>query len=154
MSPVGHASHSPGSVKSENGVAMPQDSPSCAGGGYGGAVKRELTPPPPPPPSSSSVPPPNLSSQQQPSQGNPQDLNRMISMYLPGGGDAAAAAAAAASDQRLHSMYAGHYQAMVQGASSLGGGSPGGVGVGAPGLQPDGHPHIGPPPPTASMAHM
>ena len=146
MSPVGHASHSPGSVKSENGgggVAMPQDSPSC--GGYGG-VKRELTPPPHPP-SSSSVPPPSSSAQGTP---QPQDLNRMISMYLPGGGDAAAAAAAAAaaSDQRLHSMYAGHYQAMVQGASSLAG-SPG-----AP-LQPE---HLagahGPPPPTASMAHM
>jgi hypothetical protein len=153
ISPVGHASHSPGSVKSENGgqVSMPLDSPSC--GGYGG-VKRELTPPPGPPGSSSgrsSAGPPTSSAQ-------PQDLNRMISMYLPGGGDAAAqaaAAAAAASDQRLHSMYAGHYQAMVQGhaASSA-------ALIGGPGT-PDhlsGGPH-GPLPPSASpapasMAHM
>ena len=160
MSPVGHASHSPGSVKSENGgVAMPQDSPSCGGGGYGG-VKREMTPPPPGsigsgPPSSSSLPPPTSSSG--PTQ--PQDLNRMISMYLPGGGPAdaaaAAAAAAAAGDQRLHAMYAGHYQTMVQGASSLGG-SPGAP-PGLSSIPPDhlsGGPHVGPPPPAASLAHM
>ena len=153
MSPVGHASHSPGSVKSENGgVSMPQDSP----GGYN--VKRELSPPPggpngPPP---SSVPPPTGSS------GQPQDLNRMISMYLPGSEGAAAAAAAA--DQRLHSMYAGHYQAMVQG-HALGGGPPGAGGsphppsvvdhhlsggIG-PGSQPGG-PGLPPAPPP--LAHM
>ena len=135
MSPVGHASHSPGSVKSENGgqqgVSMPQDSPSC------GYVKREMTPPPPPtggpnvPVNPSSVS--NSSNNPNgPNSGPPQtqDLNRMISMYLPGGGDAAtaaAAAAAASADPRLHSMYAGHYQAMVQG-HSLGGSASSGSG--------------------------
>lgn len=155
MSPVGQASHSPGSVKSENGgVSMPQDSPN------GNNVKREWSPPPPggpnggPPPTS--VRPPTGSSGQQ-----PQDLNRMISMYLPGGDSAAAAAAAAAADQRLHSMYAGHYQAMVQG-HALGGGPPGAGGSphppsvvdhhlsGGPGGQP-GLPPVPAPPPLAHM---
>jgi len=95
MSPVGHPSHSPGSVKSESGsnshvAAMPQGSP--ASSGYN--LKREVSPPPAPQP---------------PQQ---QDLNRMISMYLPG--DAAAAAAGDPNAQsRIQSMYAGHYQAMV-----------------------------------------
>lgn len=155
MSPVGHASHSPGSVKSENGggqVSMPQDSPSC---GYSsGGVKREVTPPagsngPPPPPSSSHQPPgggggggPNPP---------PQDLNRMISMYLPGGGDAAATAAAASAaggdPSRLHSMYAGHYQAMVQGHAAAAASA-----IGAP-LPPE---HLGGPPAhqPPAMAHM
>jgi hypothetical protein len=64
-------------------------------------VKREMTPP----------------SQQQQHLGQapqPHDLNSMISMYLPGdAASAAAAAAAAGADSRLHSMYAGHYQAMM-----------------------------------------
>ena len=85
----------------------------------------------------------------------------MISMYLPGGDSAAAAAAAAAADQRLHSMYAGHYQAMVQG-HALGGGPPGAGGSphppsvvdhhlsGGPGGQP-GLPPVPAPPPLAHM---
>ena len=134
MSPVGHASHSPGSVKSENGgqVSMPQDSPSA----YGAPVKREMSPPPP----TSSAPVGSLHGQPPTTSAQPQDLNRMISMYLPGGdpASAAAAAAAAASDQRLHSMYAGHYQAMVQGHSMATSGGP----------PVDHHPT------SASMAHM
>lgn len=156
MSPVGHASHSPGSVKSENGgVSMPQDSPTCGSvGGYN--VKRELSPPPggpnvgPPP---TSIPPPTVSS------GQPQDLNRMISMYLPGGDSAAAAAAVA--DQRLHSMYAGHYQAMVQG-HALGGVPPGAGGSPHPPSVVDHHlsggtvgqPGPSPIPAPTPLAHM
>ena len=160
MSPVGHASHSPGSVKSENGggVSMPQDSPT----GYG-VVKREMTPPPqgqgPPPNGPPSHPPssvPPTSSGQQ-----PQDLNRMISMYLPGGGPAdSAAAAAIAADPRLHSMYAGHYQAMVQG-HSLGAGPPGGSPLPPSASAVDHHLSGGPPgapggqpPPAPPLAHM
>ena len=170
MSPVGHASHSPGSVKSENGggqaVSMPQDSPSM---GYN--VKREMTPPPNagPPGNPASNPPSSVSnSSNNPPNGPPtQDLNRMISMYLPGGGDAAtaaAAAAAASADPRLHSMYAGHYQAMVQG-HSLGGSATGvppsgGAGSPLPGPPPPTDHHLtgppsGPPPPPAPpLAHM
>lgn len=99
MSPVGHPSHSPGSVKSESGsnshVPMPTGSPAS---GYN--LKRETSPPPQQAPGSQ--PPPQ------------QDLNRMISMYLPG--DAVAVAAAAGdpnAQSRIQSMYANHYQAMV-----------------------------------------
>lgn len=156
MSPVGHASHSPGSVKSENGgqVSMPQDSPSYHGGsGAPASVKREMTPPPQQNPSSLQAPPSSTSSQQ------PQDLNRMISMYLPGGGNgdsaaAAAAAAQAAADQRLQHMYAGHYQAMVQGhsLSSATGGSP--LPPSADHHIPGGQPGGPAPPPAPPLAHM
>lgn len=105
---------SPGSVKSDNGasnVSMPSESPGStpassqppSGGAY---VKRESPPPPPPPTSSSTGLPPVPPGQ------NPQDLNRMISMYLPGD-QAAAAAGDPNAQSRLQAMYAGHYQAMA-----------------------------------------
>lgn len=119
MSPVGHASHSPGSAASEaapppapsSSVPIPSGSPappSSHNGLTGYNLKREPSPsvgaggPPPggPPPPPTGHP------------GQQQDLNRMISMYLPG--DAAAAAAGDPNAQsRIQSMYAGHYQAMM-----------------------------------------
>ena len=118
--PQGGQNSPGGSVKSESGngggsgVSMPSESPSD--NGYPSVIKRECTPPtggpptpgatgPPPPPGPPSGPPPQGGAQ-------PQDLNRMISMYLPG--DAAAAAAGDPNAQsRIQSMYAGHYQAMM-----------------------------------------
>ncbi len=156
MSPVGggggHLSsstqHSPGSVKSDNGgqtpnsggttsVPMPSESP--------GYVKREVTPPAgsgsgggPPPQQPPPPPPVAHGTSGQPPQ---QDLNRMISMYLPG--DAAAAAAGDPNAQsRLQSMYAGHYQAMVGGGAMP-------PGAGAPPSE-----HLGHAAAAMSMAHM
>ena len=127
MSPGGgQASHSPGSADSENGgpptttnnsnVAMPSGSP--AGGGLSGYnLKREVTPPAG---SNGSGPALPSGGAQQP---QPQDLNRMISMYLPG--DAAAAANGDPNAQsRIQSMYAGHYQAMMGGGGGIGGAPP------------------------------
>merc|ERR1719229_110604 len=90
--PQGGQNSPGGSVKSESGngggsgVSMPSESPSD--NGYPSVIKRECTPPtggpptpgatgPPPPPGPPSGPPPQGGAQ-------PQDLNRMISMYLPG----------------------------------------------------------------------
>jgi len=125
---VAHPSHSPGSVKSETGasgpptgsstVSMSSGSPGAMGGvpppaGSGGApnpVKREPTVP---------SPAGSLDPHTTPHPGQ-QDLNRMISMYLPG--DAAAAAAGDPNAQsRINSlsqqMYAsGHYSALMCGA--------------------------------------
>ena len=154
MSPGGgQASHSPGSADSENGgpptttnnsnVAMPSGSP--AGGGLSGYnLKREVTPPAGSNGSGPALPPGGA---QQP---QPQDLNRMISMYLPG--DAAAAANGDPNAQsRIQSMYAGHYQAMMGSGGGIGGapppGHPEGVSMGA------GH-HSVHPANAMSMAHM
>ena len=152
MSPGGgQASHSPGSAASENGgpttktsssgVPMPSGSPS-AGGLTGYNLKREVTPP-----AGSNGSGPTLSSggaQQQ----QPQDLNRMISMYLPG--DAAAAAAGDPNAQsRIQSMYAGHYQAMMGG----GGPPPSHSDLSTSGSMGIGH-HSVHPANSMSMAHM
>ena len=148
MSPGGHPSsqHSPGSVKSDNGggVPMPQDSP-----GAGNYVKREGSPPVHHPPGAvtpggSVIPPRGPDGQ------NPQDLNRMISMYLPPGDAVAAAAGDPNAQSRIQSMYAQagqHYQqamaahSAAQAQAGTGGGVHGG---------PDLH-HPGPP---MSLAHM
>ena len=116
MSPVGHASHSPGSAASESGgggppaatVPIPSTSPSTNGlSGYN--LKREPSPGPHHAVSGGPSAPPGPPGTPN---GQPQDLNRMISMYLPG--DAAAAAAGDPNAQsRIQSMYAGHYQAMM-----------------------------------------
>ena len=132
---VAHPSHSPGSVKSEAGGSGPPTSVSMGSGSPGSNVSH-LVPPPagsggaPPPPAvkrEPSVPPPSLGSSAPPpppltgTTPHQQDLNRMISMYLPG--DAAAAAAGDPNAQsRINSlsqqMYAsGHYGALMsQGA--------------------------------------
>jgi hypothetical protein len=98
-----------GSVKSESGngggsgVSMPSESPSD--NGY--TIKRECTPP-----TSTTPGPPS----QQQGGAQPQDLNRMISMYLPG--DAAAAAAGDPNAQSRLYAAAGHYHAaMAAGAT-------------------------------------
>merc|ERR1712088_1289402 len=152
MSPGGgQASHSPGSAASGNGgpttktnnsgVPMPSGSPS-GGGLTGYNLKREVTPP-----AGSNGSGPTLSSggaQQQ----QPQDLNRMISMYLPG--DAAAAAAGDPNAQsRIQSMYAGHYQAMMGG----GGPPPSHSDLSTSGSMGIGH-HSVHPANSMSMAHM
>ena len=129
----GQASHSPGSVASENGgpptttnnsgVAMPSSSPSGTNGGglTGYNLKREVTPP-----AGSNGSGHTGGAQQQ----QPQDLNRMISMYLPG--DAAAAAAGDPNAQsRIQSMYAGHYQAMMGSGGPPPGHPDGGASMGA-----------------------
>ncbi|XP_059081233.1 transcription factor Sox-2-like isoform X2 [Tigriopus californicus] len=126
LSPGQQQQHSPGSVKSDAGVSMPSESP-------GAYVKREVTPP------AGSGEHPNHVPHQQ------TDLNRMISMYLPG--DAAAAAAGDPNAQsRIQSMYAGHYQAMAAA-----------VGPPPPGHHHPGHPSVGSDHmshPQMSMAHM
>lgn len=153
--PHGQGQHSPGggSVKSENGqVSMPSESPGSTSAPSqppsAGYVKREVSPPagsggnanPPPsgPPPPNPLPPTSGS-------GNPpqqQDLNRMISMYLPG--DAAAAAAGDPNAQSRISMYAGHYQqAMAAQAAAASNPPPTGA--------PPSTDHLGHPLP---MAHM
>lgn len=129
--------HSPGggSVKSESGgnVSMPSESPND------NYIKREVTPPAGSGSGSgggSTTPGPGGQHQQ-------QDLNRMISMYLPG--DAAAAAAGDPNAQsRIQSMYAGHYQAMVGAATPAAAAAA--AAAAADHLGPAGHP--------AAMAHM
>ena len=106
-----HPSHSPGSVKSEaggSGAGLPQGSPGTAA------------------PTLHSVPPPAGSAGAPPAvkrepgggagPGGQPDLNRMISMYLPG--DAAAAAAGDPHAQsRINTLtnqvYAGHYSGLM-----------------------------------------
>ncbi|XP_040581090.1 uncharacterized protein [Lepeophtheirus salmonis] len=105
ISPSGRVS--PGSVKSESA----SDSPNYA------HVKREHTPP------SSSNPSGPL-----PNTTNPQDLNRMISMYLPGGGGGGGGPPGnhpGSEEARLHSMYAaGHYSAAAAAAVGMTAGHP------------------------------
>ena len=116
---VAHPSHSPGSVKSETGCSGGPPTSASMGSGSPGSISHVV-----PPPAGSGGPP--LSVKREPhlpsplgGSGAPQqpDLNRMISMYLPG--DAAAAAAGDPNAQsRINSlsqqMYAsGHYGALM-----------------------------------------
>ena len=134
---VPHPNHSPGSVKSEAGASGPPTGSSTVSMSSGSPVGSSMVPgvpggpvPPPagsggplppvkreptvPSPAGSAGPPPGTLP---PSR--PQDLNSMISMYLPG--DAAAAAAGDPNAQsRINSlsqqMYAsGHYSALMCG---------------------------------------
>merc|ERR1711892_1504865 len=124
---VGHPSHSPGSVKSETGGSGPPTGSSTVsmGSGSPGSVPLGV-----PPPAGSGGPPSGVVKREPLSSGGPpmsgqgsppqvpqqQDLNRMISMYLPG--DAAAAAAGDPNAQsRINSLtnqvYAGHYGSLM-----------------------------------------
>ena len=145
---VAHPSHSPGSVKSETGGSGPPTSVSM-GSGSPGSVSHVVPPPAgsggPPPPTvkrEPSLPPlggpgasgqPPVGGPAQPPPHQQQDLNRMISMYLPG--DAAAAAAGDPNAQsRINSlsqqMYAsGHYGALMTGGGGHGGHSPDPMGL-------------------------
>jgi len=119
---VAHPSHSPGSVKSETGGSGPPTGSSgtvSMGSGSPGSVPLGV-----PSPAGSGGPPPSvvkrepLSAPLHSSGPHQQDLNRMISMYLPG--DAAAAAAGDPNAQsRINSLtnqvYAGHYGSLMAG---------------------------------------
>merc|ERR1711892_874521 len=114
---VGHPSHSPGSVKSETGGSGPPTGSSTVsmGSGSPGSVPLGV-----PPPAGSGGPPSGVVKREPLSSGGPpmsgqgsppqvpqqQDLNRMISMYLPG--DAAAAAAGDPNAQSRINNYISH----------------------------------------------
>ena len=154
---VAHPSHSPGSVKSEAGTGSgagsgPPSGTSATvsmGSGSPGAQGSLGVPPP----AGSGGPPPALSSVkrepmtgpgplQSPGPGGPQsgpDLNRMISMYLPG-----EAAAAAAGDPHAQSriqsftnqVYAGHYGSLMSAGPGHGSHSPDPMGLPPPSAYP------------------
>jgi len=114
---VAQPSHSPGSVKSETGGSGPPTSVSM-GSGSPGSVSHLVPPPagsggPPPIKREPSVPPPLG-----PAPGGPQqqDLNRMISMYLPGDVEAANAGdpnAQSRIHQLTQQMYSSSYGAAL-----------------------------------------
>lgn len=109
---VSHPSHSPGSVKSENGGSGPPTGSSTVSMGSGSPGSAPLGVPPPA--GSGGPPPPGIVKREPLSSGGPptpglpqqQDLNRMISMYLPG--DAAAAAAGDPNAQSRINNYISH----------------------------------------------
>ena len=122
---------------------MPQDSP-----GAGNYVKREGTPPVHHPPGSVT---PGGSVARGPDGQNPQDLNRMISMYLPPGDAVAAAAGDPNAQSRIQSMYAQagqHYQQAMAAHSAAQAQAGGGA------VPPPDHLHHPAAAPPMSLAHM